>query len=120
MKAYLAVAPFLLLVFQSCSIRDYRQSKGDLARIKKLVKEGDNIREARALLAENDFSPTEVKKRTVTQNTYSFTVRLSEPTELDYLGYAMDVNLTPWRNGVKSWVAFNAGLDEVIDSIYYR
>jgi hypothetical protein len=118
MKILFAALSVICLGSQSCTVVDYRKSHDDVDKIKELVQVGDNIREARAILIKNNYTPSEIKKTTVTQDSYSFTVRLIEPTQLDYFGYAADLNLNPWRSGVKHWIAFNAGLDEVIFRIY--
>jgi hypothetical protein len=118
MKILFAVLSVICLGSQSCTIVDYKKSHDDVGKIKELVQVGDNIREARAILIKNNYKPSEIKKTTVTQDSYSFTVRLIEPTELDYVGYAAGRNLNPWRGGVRHWIAFKAGLDEVIFRIY--
>mgnify|MGYP000244693522 CR=1 FL=1 len=118
MKILFAVLPVVCLCSQSCTIVDYKQSHDDVEKIRELVRVGDNIRDARAILIKNNYTPSEIKKTTATQDSYSFTVRLIEPTQLDFVGYAADVDLNPWRSGVKHWVAFSAGLDEVIVRIY--
>ena len=118
MKILFSVLAAICLGSLGCTIIDHKKSHDDVEKIKELVKVGDNIREARATLISNNYTASEIKKTTVTQDSYSFTVSLVEPTELDYVGYAADTNLNPWRNGVKHWIAFKAGLDEVIFRIY--
>lgn len=118
MKTNLVALLAVCVASQSCTIVDTYNSRSDVNRINRLVKVGDNIREARKVLIENEYLPTEIKKPTVTQDSYRFTVTLSEFNQLDSIGYGMDVNLNPWRNGVKHWVAVSAGLDEVIYRIY--
>ncbi len=118
MKILNALAYSTVLAIQSCTIADYKTSHDDTKRIRSLVKEGDNIREARELLIENGFTPSEIRKNTASESSYSFTLTLTEPTELDYLSEGFDLNLNPWRNGIEHWIAFKAGIDEAIFRIY--
>jgi hypothetical protein len=118
MKIILSALLVICLANQSCTVIDHAKSNGDVNSIRALVREGDNIRDAREILIKNGFSPSEINKPTVAQDSYRFTVRLTEPTQLDYFGNSVDLNLNPWRNGVKHWIAIAARLDEVIYRIY--
>jgi len=106
-----------VIVLGGCSAADYITAKNRVTDINDQVNIGDDIHQAERKLSEQGYDTNPVGFGSIEENSYVFSVQVTEYDSLDWLGYGMSTNLRPWRNAIPYHVVFRSNLDGEIHTI---